>query len=237
MKAIKNIAVFGDSILKGIQLNVENMRYHVDNHIDVDGISARYSLIIRNFSKFGCTAAKGFAMIQSRLCKSDPSDMIVMDYGGNDCDFAWTEISENPDREHQPNVPLEKFKQIYRQIIETIKEHGVVPVLTTLPPLESQRFFDWFCGNLNKERVLNWLGGTVDTIFRHQESYSKAVEELAREMGTYLVDIRSAFLANGGAAKLMCADGIHPNTAGQRIITSEFVSFAEKLKLQRALAT
>jgi len=132
MKVYKKIEVFGDSLLKGIQINPQNMRYHVDNNIDVSGIEETYSLSIKNFSKFGCTITRGFGLIDKHL-KSDETfcDAIVMDYGGNDCDFNWKEVAERPDDEHLPNTPLDVFIETYHKIIKSLKEKGIRPILTT----------------------------------------------------------------------------------------------------------
>ena len=54
VKIYKKIEVFGDSLLKGVQINSQNMHYHVDNNIDIDGIEKTHSLSIRNFAHRKC---------------------------------------------------------------------------------------------------------------------------------------------------------------------------------------
>lgn len=235
MKIYRKIEVFGDSILKGIQINPQNMRYHVDNNIDIAGIEATHSLSIRNFSKFGCTVTKGLSLIEKRL-KTDEAfcDAIIMDYGGNDCDYNWKEVAERPDDEHLPNTPLDIFIDTYQKIIKLLKEKGIRPILTTLPPLDAQRFFDWFCNGLNKANVLKWLEG-VESIYRWQEHYSRTVEKIAAETNTLLVDVRGAFLNHGRVKRFLCEDGTHPNTEGQKIITGAFLDFIETAKIKREI--
>ena len=41
-------------------------------------------------------------------------------------------------------------------------------------------------------------------------------------MNCALVDVRSAFLSSWDFTQLMCADGIHPNAEGQKVILDEF---------------
>ena len=235
MKVIKNIAVFGDSILKGIQLNPLNMRYRVDNHIGIDTISEKHDVSIENHSKFGCTISRGYATIEKWLQKGGRCDAIVMDFGGNDCDFIWKEISDSPTEAHEPNTPLGIFSDTYRKLIDMLKKSGILPVLTTLPPLAPQKFFDWFMSGLNKENVLKWLGD-INAIYRHQESYSREIEKIALEADVPIVDLRGEFLKNRQIDQLLCADGTHPNTAGQKTITAAFLDFAERLSKQRTLA-
>lgn len=225
-KMIK-IGLFGDSILEGIQINPISKKYYVNNSIDTESLSRKYPIQIQNYSSFGCTVRKGSDLLKKRLAKNIGCNVIVMDYGGNDCDYNWKAISENPAGNHTPNTPIELFTEIYCGIIDTLKKKGIVPILTTLPPLEPQRFFDWFCKNLDKKNILMWLGD-ISTIYTHQESYSKAIEKIASETQVPLIDLRGAFLKAGNVKELLCEDGTHPNTSGQKIIASSFDNFAKE---------
>ncbi|MDR1902895.1 MAG: SGNH/GDSL hydrolase family protein [Treponema sp.] len=224
MGSIRNVGVFGDSILKGIQIDDENNRYRVMNNIDFEQISIKHQLLIKNYSLFGCTVKKGCSMLQKRLENGKSYDIVVIEYGGNDCDFNWKDIADNPYKEHTPNTPLDVFYRTYRQIIRVLKEKCVIPILTNLPPLEPQKFFNWFCKGLNKDNVLKWLGA-VNSIYRVQETYSRMIEEIAFETRTHLADIRSAFLEHKQLDALLCEDGTHPNSEGQRLITETFLNF------------
>jgi len=234
MNIIKTIEVFGDSILKGIQIHPVHNRYFVDNHIDLDAIRQKHSVSIENHSRIGCTIGKGYELSKKRLNKGALCDVVVMDFGGNDCDFNWKAISENPTCEHQPKTPIDEFVRVYHEMIEVLKKHSILPVLTTLPPLSPQKFFDWFCKGLNKDNVLKWLGGDVNAIYRFQENYSRTVEKIVRDSGAHLVDLRGAFLRERHLNNLLCEDGTHPNTNGQKIITAAFLEFAENLATSRA---
>jgi len=231
MELHRNVEIFGDSILRGVQLDDESKRYHVDNNIDVQMLEKKFLLNISNFSKFGCTISKAFSLIEKRFKNGKlQCDAIVLNLGGNDCDFDWMAVSERPDDEHQPNTPLDTFTDTYKKMIEFLKENGIRPIITTLPPLDAQKFFDWFCGGLEKSsNVLKWLG-TVEAIYRWQENYSRTIEKIAEETGTLLVDLRGAFLKHRKIEHLLCADGTHPNTEGQRVITQGFLEFIEMAK-------
>jgi lysophospholipase L1-like esterase len=222
---LRKVGVFGDSILKGIQVNVDSKRYCVNNNIDIEQISHKHSLVINNYSLFGCTITKGASMLQKRLDNGKTYDIVVLEYGGNDCDFNWKEIAENPNDEHFPNTPLDIFVAAYRQIIGILKAKCITPILTNLPPLDPQKFFDWFCRGLNKSNILKWLG-SINTIYRAQETYSRIVEKIAFETKSRLVDLRGAFLKHRRLENLLCEDGTHPNTDGQKVITDTFLNFA-----------
>lgn len=224
MKIRHKIEVFGDSILKGIQVNPFNKRYHVDNNIDIDMLSKRFSLDIENRSKLGYTVTKGKTMVDKYLDAAPDCAAILMDFGGNDCDFDWKSISENPDEEHEPNTPIGKFIKIYTDIIHKILEKGIQPIITNLPPLEPQRYFNWLSKGLNGVNILRWLG-SVNEIYRFQELYSHTAEGIARDTGALLVDFRGAFLRERHMGRFICEDGIHPNTEGQRLITLALAKF------------
>ncbi|MCL1835219.1 MAG: SGNH/GDSL hydrolase family protein [Oscillospiraceae bacterium] len=224
MNLIRKIEVFGDSILKGVQLKPGSGRYCVDNNIDVGMLSRKFSLNIVNRSKFGCTVSKGKELL-SRFLEGKPDcSAVLMNYGGNDCDFNWKDISDNPHIKHEPHTPLKEFIKTYKGIFRQVYDKGIRPVVANLPPIEPQRFLEWVSRGLNKENILTWLDG-VNTIYRFQEFYSRAIEDLARASGVMLVDLRGAFLKETRIGRFLCEDGIHPNTEGQKLITQELARF------------
>lgn len=225
---IINIALYGDSILKGIQINPVNKKYYINNNIDVKMLSEKYSIQIKNYSSFGCTVTKGKNVLKKTLEANSSCDAIIMDYGGNDCDYNWKAISENPEGNHSPNTPIDLFMETYCDIIDTLKKRDIIPILTTLPPLEPQKFFDWFCRDMNKKNILMWLGD-IKNIYYHQENYSKAIERIALEKEVPLVDLRGEFLKTKNINALLCEDGTHPNTLGQKVMALSFSNFANRL--------
>ena len=224
MEENKKILVLGDSILKGIQVDPETGKYIIKNEIDALGLETEFHLSIQNKSHFGATCINGDKLLNRLLNHGDHYDAVVMDFGGNDCNYDWAAVAADPTGEHFPIVPLADFLDRYRALIRRVKAHGMTPIVTTLPPLVPQRFFDWWCRDLDKAAVRHWLGCECN-IYAHQEKYSRTVERLAWEERIPLVDIRGAFLENGRLGTLMCADGTHPNSTGQTLITKAFRDF------------
>ena len=67
---------------------------------------------IENFSTFGQTLKKCCEKghIERWLNEhTGTRDKLILSLGGNDCDYNWAAISENPKAEHQPNTPLPEF--------------------------------------------------------------------------------------------------------------------------------
>ena len=164
----RQVTLLGDSILKGIQVDLGDRRYRTHNEINMEALESEFQLSIHNDAHFGATVRKGSRLLDRMLARKLPCDMMVMDFGGNDCDFRWKEIAEDPTGDHQPNVPLPEFVELYREMIRRVRSHGLRPILTNLPPLDSERFFNWWCGDLDKEAVMRWLGD-VGNIYVWQE--------------------------------------------------------------------
>lgn len=223
MKPIRNISIFGDSILRGVVLNEATRRYCVSDGIGMDSIAEMYSMEITNHSRFGCTIERAHEYIGKYLERGGVSDAVLLELGGNDSDFHWAEVAANPNAEHAPNTPIDHFVCVYREIIDLIKGRGIVPVLTNLPPLIPEKYLNWICRDgLDRDNILRWLG-SASTIYRYQENYSRRVEKIAEDTGCRLVDLRGAFLSHRRIEEYFCDDGIHPNTSGQGLIHGALV--------------
>ena len=177
-----------------------------------------------NRSVFGCTIEKAAPRLRTFLSspQTDEKELVLLEFGGNDCDYDWSAIAENPESVHRCKTKLEGFLSLYRGLLEEIRQSGREPLVATLPPIDSRRYFDYFCrSGLDREQVLHWLKN-VEDLGRWQELYSCAVFQLAREEQAELLDFRSAFLSDPDKSvdlsDLLCDDGIHPSPAGQDIL-------------------
>ena len=216
----KNLYVFGDSILRGVVWDEKAGRYRFSKVLDLDAACA--PLQVTNRAKFGCTVDRGISIVRETLRRREPMKYAIVEYGGNDCDFDWQNVSDRPEIPHIPNTELSRFKLLYTDIITSLTDRGIKPILMTLPPLDAARYLNWITKNgLSRERILAFLGDT-QRIYRFQELYSNAVAEVAKTMKCTLVDVRSAFLQSWDFTKLVCLDGIHPNEEGQKVIMHEF---------------
>ena len=234
------IGVWGDSVFQGVVLDDIAGKYRILKDNAVTMCSGALQATVENFSKFGYTVTKGKKRMLSQLDKGKFCDIAVLEYGGNDCDMPWAEISEDPDIEHLPKTPLKAFSTQIQEMIDALVKHGTVPLLTTLPPLEHERYLSWICRNgLSRANILRFLGDS-HYIYRHHERYSLEISQLATENNCRVIDIRSAFLNYRDYADLLCSDGIHPNDKGQMLIRETIMAFADKympgMRLQPSMA-
>lgn len=212
--------IFGDSILKAVLY--ENGKYRMNMEPERE-FSAESGIQIHNYARFGCTIRKAIRWIR-RDCEESgkPEDSVVLEFGGNDCDYDWARISQNPVLRIQCKTPPEEFAALYREALALIRQSGRRPVAMTLPPIHSLRYLNFVCKNgLLKENLLRWLGD-AGAIGRRQRLYSELALQVAREEQAEVIDLRAAFPQDETAlAELLCEDGIHPNQKGQARILNE----------------
>jgi lysophospholipase L1-like esterase len=154
--------------------------------------------------------------------------VVVLELGGNDADFDWRKVAENPTANHEPKTPIKEFSTLYKNAIEKLKKAGVCVVACTIVPIDSKRFFDKVIGEIaDKNKVLEFFNGDFNTIHRHQEMFNNEILKSAYAYGLPVIDLREKFLVSNDFETLMCLDGIHPNEKGQKTIfdaVNEFVS-------------
>ncbi|HAN21323.1 MAG TPA: SGNH/GDSL hydrolase family protein [Clostridiales bacterium] len=222
------VCVFGDSIVKGVIYDSKKQRYSMlkDNFINM--IQQHSNIEIESIACFGCTITKGMNLLEKVENELKNYDYTFLEFGGNDCDFNWAAVAENPDINHDCNTPIEDFKEKYIYMIKKIQAAGSRPVLVTLPPIDSKRFFNWVSKGLDKEKILGFLGD-VEHIGRWQSMYSDAVKQISKLFNLPLFDIRSIFFnQKNSITDYLCEDGIHPNKEGHKLI---YRAIAERTSL------
>lgn len=222
----RHISVWGDSILKGIVRDDTPQGYRVLPSNCVRRFAESTGSTVSNHASFGMTTLKAFERICRSITRKPPqdNDIVLIEFGGNDCDFKWNEISETPDESHDPKTPLSLFSETLQSIIDVFKSLKLSPVLMSLPPLEPNRYFKWISRGLSTINILKWLDD-VNKIYRWQEVYNDTVVDIARKNDLYLIDVRKHFLMSDRYTSLICDDGIHPNERGHEMMYTTFMDF------------
>ncbi len=211
------VKLFGDSIIGRVVQDPSTGRYRrMEPLADIKSEGLELSFV--NCGKFGSTISKGRKLIERQLEGDPDCQVILVGFGGNDCNFKWAEIGENPSLDHEPSTPLDQFHRNYLYVISRIKEAGIRLILTNLPPIDAEKFYDtWIAPDQARDQILAWLGDK-QAIYRWHEMYSLKVEAIARETDTPLLDLRSPFLENRTFKSLIGPDGIHPTEEGHGLI-------------------
>ena len=219
----RRIAVLGDSILRGVVLDDATGRYVRLQPGCVGLAQASLGCQVDNFARFGMTSEKGLELAAKLLHQDGGYDTCLICFGGNDVDHQWQQVAQNPQGENPPNVPCHRYAQNMKQMVELARGHGMEPLVLTLPPIDSQRYFSFFTREIPKRNnILQWLG-SVEAIHESHAQYSRQLIALAKELDVRIIDIRKQFIGTGEYQQLLCADGIHPNARGHRLMGQELI--------------
>lgn len=230
-----NIHIFGDSLMKGTIVR-DNWRYKATMSGRIDEFCAGRQLCVSNHSRFGITVDKGRELLDDELEEGLHCEYVLIEFGGNDCNFDWEKVAAAPEKDHQPFTPLDRFKKVYRGMVETVKRMGAKPLLMTLPPINAGLYLDYLAARgIDKNALLRWLGDK-EMLYRWHELYSQTVARIAREAGAILLDIRQDFLATRNYFRMIGPDGLHLNPAGYDLLMRALNREYEKLSLRQALA-
>lgn len=229
---MEKIAAFGDSVLKGVIY--ENEHYKVSDESFQKICAEYFGITIENKAKFGSTISKGEIIFERNLglLKNCDGKYVVLEFGGNDCDFNWKEVSADPDKEHLPMNTIANFTATYTEIISEIKKQGKIPVLLSLPPIDSKRYFQHITKGLSAENIMKWMRNDSQFITNWHERYNIEIFKLAIANEVPVIDITSIFLEKKNYSRYLCADGIHPNEKGHKLIAEAIMKHVKDRKIE-----
>jgi lysophospholipase L1-like esterase len=216
---MKKIIIYGDSILKGVMFNEELNRYKLFGYRYEE--LKEMGIEVENNCKMGATIDEGFEIMKATLKDCDKDTYVVLEYGGNDCNYNWAEVSNNPDGDFLPNTPEDKFIKTYTEMIDYAKEKGATVTVCNLVPIDSEKFMNWVTRGLEYNNVLRWMGD-INRIARWQEYYSRLSEKVAALTKCPILDLRSKFLSHCSMEKMIGIDGMHPSFEGHSLIKDIF---------------
>lgn len=222
---MKTVCAFGDSVLKGIVLDENHKKYKITPNNFSNLCKNTLGIQIDNRGKFGSTIKNGEISFERYLDKLKDYYYIIFEFGGNDCDFNWKEISAKPAQEHTPNNTISEFHMIYNKMIRKAKELSIHPVLLSLPPVDAKAYFNTISKGLNSEHIKKWMKDDINFITNWHEMYNLEVFKIAIENQVPVIDITSEFLKQKNYKDFLCEDGIHPNEQGHRLIASSIQNY------------
>lgn len=220
---MKKLEIYGDSILRGVMYCPESGRYDLCKKNRFASLS-EYGIEAKNNSRMGATIGRGFDLLKRNLADGAEGTVVLFEFGGNDCDYHWADVSADPDGDFLPNTPQRQFEEVYSDMIRYTREKGATPVVASLVPIDADRYMNWITRNLNYQNILHWLGD-VAMLSRWQEYYSRMAEQLAYRTGCALLDLRSAFLMTRDYKSMIGEDGIHPTLRGHELIERTLTDF------------
>lgn len=245
MVRLREIILWGDSVMRGVIYDESKQRYALAPDNSAEAASRALGIPLRNRARMGCTVVKGLSLMRKDLAGEEEgegkNEAALLEFGGNDCDFDWAQVAAAPEEKHQPRTPLDAFTRRLYEMIELVRGRGMRPVLVTLPPVHAERYLSFICRpvgdgkGLNRDRIMAWLGD-VQFIYRWHERYNNAVLQIAGEAGCPIADVRSAFLEEHHYEDRLCADGIHPNEKGYALIEQALEDFGLRCRARGVIA-
>ena len=209
------ITAFGDSIVQSI----------------VDLCGRKLGTSTTNYARVGGTAPLGEQMVERYEERLNNNQIVLMGYGGNDSDYEWSAIAVSPEGEYQPRTSLNDFVCAYTRIIDRVRSAGATPVLLSMPPVDGDRYFNFFSRywtDEERENVMNWMGGDTTFITTEHQLYNTTTRKIAQEQGVEMIDITADFLNKCDYQDYLDEDGVHPNEKGQRRIADLIVEHLQE---------
>ena len=230
MNTIKKIVALGDSITKGVIYDGESYKILPDGF--VSQCAENMNVDVDNYSRMGCTISRGAQIAEQHADAIAGSDVTLVEFGGNDSDFYWSEIASAPADNHYPMTELPTFRTMYRDLIARIRQLGSKPILLTLPLIDHRRFYNFVTRNMGEQdrsNVLSWLGGQEERIRNYHDMYSLAVYQIGYQERVPVLDITSPFLHNRDYLPYLCVDGIHPSQQGHDLIACSVMNQFQRI--------
>lgn len=218
--------LWGDSIGKGVLFDEVRGRYAIAKNHFIKLLKHAGIADINSHARFGATVEEGLQDFEAT--RQVESDIVVIEFGGNDCDMPWENIAREPQADYQAKTPLALFEKKIEAFVLAVRERGLRPLLVTPPPLDAQRFFAWVSRGLNARNILGFVS-EVPFIYRWHEQYSLAVRRAAQKTACRLFDLRDAFLSERDLRSALSIDGIHPNERGHVMIADAVANFIVNL--------
>ena len=212
----EKILIYGDSIMRGVTYCSERRRHTLCQGHNLPKLS-ELGFEVKNFSRMGATVDYGLDITEKTIAECDKNTHVILEYGGNDCDYNWADISSSPLTPHLPRTVECEFEKKYKILINKLRRASHDVRLATLIPVDSEKYIKWITKNNSYDNIIGWLGD-VSMLHRWQERYNRIIERIAKEEGLHLLDLREDFLLAHDYKELISEDGIHPSDKGHELI-------------------
>ena len=171
------IIVIGDSILKGAVTGTDSG--HLFDIIEDSSLNLAQKALgfeMDNQSVFGNVITKGQRKLNKMLERGETADFCIVEFCGNDSDYDWALVSDDPSEPHQQRTPLADYLRIYEEMINTLRGHKITPVIMISPALCAERWFNHITNGHNRENILHFLGDDMEKPFKNQKEYDDALD-------------------------------------------------------------
>lgn len=208
----------GDSVTRGVSYVRGRMRIVKTNYpallqADLAGIPG---LDVMNRGVFNDNSDGLLSRIE-RDVFAENADAVLVEIGGNDCNFRWDEVAQRPLASHDAVVPLERYIANLTRIVEMCRRAQITPVLLTILPLDPVRYYRHVSQQYGQS-IAHWIG-RCGGIEHWHGMYNRALKQLTQYLNVMSIDVRTGFKRSGDLADLLSEDGVHPTESGYKTLS------------------
>ena len=220
---MKNLKIFGDSIIKGVTYNGQS--YHLCQEHDFDTLRAQ-GVTVENNAKMGATIDAGLKQLDRKLGACDSDTTVLFCFGGNDCDYDWKSIGEGKcDYEHRHRIAPQDFKKNYEDMIHLLQEKGAAVTSVIAPPIAIEMYLSHLLESGISREVMSEYVNSVQQMQDEYAEYGDIMRAVSKENGCEILSLRESFLALDDMKAYYSKDGMHPNEAGYALIRGDFEKY------------
>lgn len=211
------IICFGDSLTRGVSFVKGRIRIIKDNYPALLGklfaLNNSEDTIVLNKGVFNDNSDLLLKRLEKDVLSEHPN-YVLLNVGGNDCNFQWQEVAEHPNSDHQPIVPINQYIENIAQMVTKMKHSNITPILLTLPPLDPVRYYKSIADRYGTA-ISHWIS-CCGGIEHWHGLYNFHLNKLIEQLNLPSIDIRSALKKAGNIADFISDDGIHLNAEGYK---------------------
>lgn len=226
MRRLK-IICFGDSVTRGVTFTKGRFRLVRENYpVLLQKLLGDQDEVI-NKGVFNDNSDLLLKRLDKDVLQLHP-DMVLINIGGNDCNFRWDQVASAPEEEHVPVVPLSRYLDNIRHMVRKISDAGAMPVVLSLLPLDPVRYYHALMGHYSHS-IGHWIS-CCGGIEHWHGMYNRSLKQLVQKLGIPTLDIRTPFKAKGDLSELINDDGLHPTAKGYKAMAQIIFSSMADLK-------
>ena len=208
----------GDSVTRGVSYVRGRLRIVKNNYPALlqSEVMETYPVEVLNKGVFNDNSDGLVHRFEKDVLESG-ADVVLVEIGGNDCNFRWDEVALRPDSEHAAIVPLERYLSNLTKIVETCRKAGIIPVVLTILPLDPIRYYKHISSQYG-QNIAHWIG-VCGGIEHWHGMYNRALKQLVQYLNILSIDVRTGFERAGNLADLLSDDGVHPTETGYQVLS------------------
>lgn len=226
------IICFGDSITRGVSFVKGRLRIIKDNYPTflekLFSVNISEDIIVLNKGVFNDNSHLLLKRLEKDVLSEKPN-YVLLNVGGNDCNFNWQEVADSPNSNHEPIVSVQQYMENIKQMVTKMKQSNITPILITLPPLDPVRYYK-FIADKYGTTISHWIS-CCGGIEHWHSLYNLQLNKLIEQFNLPNIDARTALKKEGNATDFISDDGIHLNADGYRkmseVIFEEMLRFIE----------